>query len=360
MDKQKILDALRDVYDPELGRSIVELGMVKPESIDIDGSTVKIRVNLTIKGCPLQATIKDDIEKKILSLGVFDKVVVTFGEMSKEEKDALMGENTHEDSVFDTARTILVGSGKGGVGKSTIAVNLAIAASKLGHKVGLIDADILGFSISRMLGINDIRPNAIDETHMFPIRVHDIEAISMGNFVSEDSAVIWRGPLLSNILQQFMYNVQWGDIDYMFVDLPPGTGDVPLSIMQLIPQSYLLLTTTPQSAASHVAGRLGKMAQKVGVDILGVVENMSYFECPDCGSRHYIFGEKESEKLAKELKTMVLGEIPIITDIREKSDTGKPIALEDSNPVAEIYKEVFRNIDRRCTEIDESYASVKR
>ncbi|MDI6601807.1 MAG: P-loop NTPase [Thermoanaerobacteraceae bacterium] len=359
MDKQKILDVLKDVYDPEIGRSIVELGMVKPEYIDIDGSTVKIRVNLTIKGCPLQATIKDDIEKKLLSLG-FDKVVVTFGEMSKEEKDALMGKNVPEDSIFDTARTILVGSGKGGVGKSTIAVNLAIAASKLGYKVGLIDADILGFSVTRMLGISGVRPNAIDETHMFPIQVHGIKAISMGNFVDEDSAVIWRGPLLSNILQQFMYNVEWGDLDYIFVDLPPGTGDVPLSIMQIIPQSYLLLVTTPQSAASHVAGRLGKMAQKTGVDILGVVENMSYFECPDCGSKHYIFGKNEAEKLGSELKTKVLGEIPIISEIREKSDTGRPITLEENNPVTDIYKELFRNIDRQCTEIDESYASINK
>lgn len=359
MDKQKIIDALKDVYDPEIGKSIVDLGMVKPEYIEINGSEIKIRVNLTIKGCPLQATIKDDIERRLVSLG-FDKVIVNFGEMSQEEKDALMGKNTHEDSVFDTARTIIVGSGKGGVGKSTIAVNLAIAASKLGYKVGLIDADILGFSTTRMLGISGIRPNAIDETHMFPIQVHGIKAISMGNFVDENSAVIWRGPLLSNILRQFMYNVEWGDLDYIFVDLPPGTGDVPLSIMQLIPQSYLLLVTTPQSAASHVAGRLGKMAQKTGVDILGVVENMSYFECPECGSRHYIFGKNEAEKLGKELNIEVLGEIPIITEIREKSDTGRPITLEDNNSVGEIYKEVFRNVDNRCTEIDESYAGIKK
>ncbi len=359
MDKQKILEVLKDVYDPELGRSIVDLGMVKPEYIEIQGSEIRIRVNLTIKGCPLQATIKDDIEKRLLFLG-FDKVVVTFGEMSREEMDALMGKSARQDSVFDTARTILVGSGKGGVGKSTVAVNLAMAASKLGHKVGLIDADILGFSVTRMLGTSGIKPNAIDESHMFPIEAHGIKVISMGNFANEDSAVVWRGPLLSNVLQQFMYDVEWGDLDYIFVDLPPGTGDVPLSVMQLIPQSYLLLVTTPQSAASHVAGRLGKMAQKTGVDILGVVENMSYYECPECGNKQYIFGENEAGKLGEELNTNVLGEIPIITEIREKSDAGQPITLDESNPVTQIYKQIFTNIDKRCTEIDESYAGIKK
>ncbi len=359
MDKQKVLETLKEVYDPELGRNIVDLGMVKPEYIDIQGSEIKIRVNLTIQGCPLQATIKDDIEEKLSSIGL-DKVTVTFGEMSQQDKDALMGESFQQDSVFDTARTILVGSGKGGVGKSTVAVNLAIAASKSGHKVGLIDADILGFSISRMLGTSGVRPNAIDDTHMYPIEAHGIKVISMGNFAGEDSAVVWRGPLLSNVLKQFMYDVEWGDLDYIFVDLPPGTGDVPLSMMQLIPQSYLLLVTTPQSAASHVAGRLGKMAQKAGVDILGVVENMSYFECPDCGSKQYIFGKGEADKLGKELDSKVLGEIPIITEIREKSDKGTPITLEDKNPVTQVYKDIFSNIDRRCTEIDESYAGIKK
>ncbi|SNX53881.1 Mrp/NBP35 family ATP-binding protein [Thermoanaerobacterium sp. RBIITD] len=347
--KERIINALKDVYDPEIGRSIVELNMV--DKIDINEGKVTIDIKLTIKGCPLQNNIKEDVIKKVSAIEGVDEVSVNMGAMTDEERQKLAENmNRQKKPIFEKTRVIVVGSGKGGVGKSTVSANLAVALGKLGYKVGLIDADVLGFSIPRLLGIVGERPYALDENTILPIEKYGIKVISMGNFADEDTPLIWRGPLLGGVLEQFMNDVYWGELDYMILDLPPGTGDIPLTIMQKIPEQKFLLVTTPQASASHVAGRIAYMAQKVNIDVIGITENMSYFECPDCHKRYNIFGEGETEKLAKELKTEILVKIPIDIKIREKSDIGLPIAFING-PEAEYYIELAKKVAEKVKPI---------
>ncbi len=347
--KEQILNALKDVYDPEIGRSIVDLNMV--DNIKIDGNIVTIDIKLTIKGCPLQNSIKEDVINKVKNLEGVDDVVVNMGAMTEEERQRLVnGMNEEKVPLFEKTRVIAVGSGKGGVGKSTVSANLAVALGRLGYKVGLIDADVLGFSIPRLLGIVGERPYALDENTILPIEKYGIKVISMGNFADEDTPLIWRGPLLGGVLEQFMNDVYWGNLDYMIIDLPPGTGDIPLTIMQKIPEQKFLLVTTPQASASHVAGRIAYMAQKVNIDLIGIAENMSYFECPDCHKKYNIFGEGETEKLAKELNTEVLVKIPIEIKIREKSDIGLPVSFINA-PEAEYYMELAKKVSEKVKPI---------
>lgn len=340
--REDILNALEDVVDPEIGINIVDLGMVK--DVKIDDGKVTIYVNLTVAGCPLHNTIKQDIEDAVRGIDGVKEVEVNFGVMSQEEREELTRKlHPQKEFQFQNARVIAVGSGKGGVGKSTVTVNLAIALAKQGYKVGLIDADIVGFSISRMMGISGKRPMVIGEDTILPLEAHGIKVISMGSFADEDTPIIWRGPLLAGALEQFLNDVLWGELDFLLLDLPPGTGDIPLTVMQKIPQAELILVTTPQAAASHVAGRLAFMAQKAQIKLLGIIENMAYFECPNCGEKHYIFGKGATEELAEELKTRILGSIPVDVKVRERSDEGRPIALDDE-PVAYIYQDIAKRI----------------
>lgn len=342
LTRDDVLNALKNVVDPEIGENIVDLGMVK--DIRIDGKKVEVDVNLTVAGCPLHSAIKEDIVGAVKAIGGVEEVQVSFGVMSQEEREELARKlHPQRESQFKNARIIAVGSGKGGVGKSTVTVNLAIALAKEGYKVGLIDADIVGFSVSRMMGISGKRPVAVDENTILPLEAYGVKVISMGCFADENTPVIWRGPMLAGALQQFFNDVLWGDLDFLLLDLPPGTGDIPLTVMQTMPQAELILVTTPQAAASHVAGRLAYMAQKTSMKLLGIIENMAYFECPDCGKRHYIFGRGDTETLAKELNAPILGSIPIDIKVRECSDEGRPVVLNDT-PVAYIYGEIARKI----------------
>lgn len=233
---------------------------------------------------------------------------------------------------------IAVASGKGGVGKSTVTVNLALALSKLGKEVGIIDADIHGFSIPRLLGLKD-QPRAYNENEIIPPEEKGIKVMSMGSFVEEENPVIWRAPLLLGALQQFMQDVHWGELDYLLLDLPPGTGDMALNIMQKLPHAEILVVTTPQITATNVAGRIGKLAEKMAIGLVGVIENMSYYQCPDCGHKYYIFGQGGGKKLAEELKTELLGELPLVPEVRVGGDEGKPITITD--PDSEITKKYF-------------------
>ncbi len=234
---------------------------------------------------------------------------------------------------------IAVASGKGGVGKSTVTVNLATALSKIGYKVGIIDADVRGFSVPRILGVKD-KPKAISEKEILPPEVEGIKVISMGSFVSENSPVIWRAPLLGGALEQFFKDVHWGELDYLLLDLPPGTGDMPLNIMQKVPHADILVVTTPQVTATKVAGRIGKMAEKMELNLLGVIENMSYYQCSECGNRDYIFGEDGGKNLADFMGTELLGQLPLISEVRERSDSGRPIIFEE--PKSLISKEFIK------------------
>lgn len=345
--KDQVLEALKKVIDPEIGKDIVDLGMV--HRVDIDGDHITVDIHLTIKGCPLQSKIKDDVNDVVSALPGVKSVTVNMGEMTAEEKENLNKRfNQKRQALFEDTCVIAVGSGKGGVGKSTVTANLALALHKLGYKVGLIDTDILGYSIPRLLGTKGQQATAIDKHTIMPLEAYGIKTISMGNFIEEeDIALIWRGPILGGILEQFFGDVYWGELDYLLLDLPPGTGDVPLSVLQRIPTSKLLLVTTPQSSAAHVAGRLGNMAEKVKVDILGIVENMSYFICPNCSAKHYIFGQGETEAIARILNTEILGRIPLDIEIRQDSDKGTPTVLREGDALAEAYMDIAERIAQK-------------
>jgi len=233
---------------------------------------------------------------------------------------------------------IAIASGKGGVGKSTVTVNLALALVKLGKRVGIIDADIYGFSIPRIIGLTQ-KPRAYNQKEIIPPEVSGVKVMSAGSMIEEDQAIIWRAPLLLGILEQFMKDVHWGELDYLLFDLPPGTGDMPLNIMQQVSDAEILIVTTPQISATKVACRVGEMAKQLDSNILGIIENMSYYQCSDCKKKKYIFGQGGGQSMAKELKTELLIQLPLITNIREGSDQGKPVVL--AKPEAEVSNKLF-------------------
>lgn len=328
--KEQVLEALKDVQDPELHKSLVELNMIR--DIQIDGSKVSLTVVLTIPGCPLKDEIRRMVEERLLALDGVTEVNVTLGSMTPQERAALFGgdklQSTPLLSPNSPTQVIGVASGKGGVGKSTVTVNLAAAVRRMGYSVGIIDADVYGFSVPRMLGLTG-SPTAIDGKILPMPNPYGLKVISMGNFVENNRPVIWRGPMLGKVLQQFLTDVLWGELDYLFLDLPPGTGDVALDVARFLPRSNMLIVTTPQVVASGVASRAAHMAQRSNQRILGVVENMSTFICPDCGKATPIFGEGGGKELADELGTELLAQIPLTLALREGSDQGRPIVYTE-------------------------------
>ncbi len=340
--KDQVLAALRDVQDPELHKSIVELDMVREVAIH-DGS-VTVDTLLTIGACPLRETIIDSIRTKIRALPGVGDVQVNLSVMNQDQRQALIqklrgGEiGPSRRSSFlgpeSPIRVIPVASGKGGVGKSTVTVNLAAALAQMGHKVGVIDADVYGFSIPKMLGVSG-HPTLIDQM-IIPLERDGIRVISIGFMLpSDEEAVIWRGPLLHKTLTTFINEVHWGDdLEYLLMDLPPGTGDVAITIAQTLPQSFMLLVTTPQEAAVKVALRAAKMAEKVNMELVGVVENMSYYQLAPGAPPAYIFGRGGGEKLAKQLGVPLMGEIPLDSAVREGGDAGRPVVLTHPDSAA--------------------------
>jgi ATP-binding protein involved in chromosome partitioning len=340
--REQILEALRDVQDPELHQSIVELDMIRDVAIR-DGH-VSVDVLLTIGACPLRETILDSIKTKIGALSGVRDVQVNLGVMNQDQRQALIqklrgGEvSPRGRSSFlgpdSPIRVIAVASGKGGVGKSTVTVNVAAALSQMGHKVGIIDADVYGFSIPKMLGVSG-HPTLIDQM-IIPLERDGIRVISIGFMLPDDEqAVIWRGPLLHKTLTTFINEVHWGDdLEYLLMDLPPGTGDVALTIAQTLPQSFMLLVTTPQEAAVKVALRAAKMAEKVNMDVTGVVENMSYYQPAPGAAPAYIFGRGGGAALSKQLGVPLLGEIPLDSTVREGGDAGRPVVFTHPDSMA--------------------------
>ncbi len=333
--REQVMDALRDVKDPELHRSIVELDMVR--DVAIQDGIVKVDTLLTIGACPLRETIIESIKTKLRTLPGVEQVEVTLGVMSQEQRQGLI-QKLHggeagplKRSAFlgpdSLTRVIAVASGKGGVGKSTVTVNLAAALARMGHRVGIIDADVYGFSIPKMLGVSG-RPTLIDQM-IIPLEKDGIRVISIGFLLQDESqAVIWRGPMLHKTVTTFIGEVHWGDdLEYLLIDMPPGTGDVSLTIAQTLPQSYVLIVTTPQEAAAQVAQRSAKMAEKVNMEIIGVVESMSYYQPTPDAPRVYIFGQGGGASLAQQLGVPLIGEIPLDQSIREGGDRGRPIVL---------------------------------
>lgn len=349
--REQILEALRDVEDPEIHKSIVDLNMVR--DIRIDGSQVAVTIALTIRGCPLRDVIQRNVEERLLEVPGVTRADVTLTEMTPEERQALFGGDKLQKvpllSPDSPTQIIGVASGKGGVGKSTVTVNLAAALRRLGYAVGVIDADIYGFSVPRMLGL-DGKPTAI-EGKIMPMPAYGLKVISMGNFVDNNQPVIWRGPMLGKVLQQFLTDVLWGDLDYMLLDLPPGTGDMALDVARMIPKSSMLIVTTPQTVASGVASRAAHMATKANQRVIGVVENMSHFVCPDCGKATALFGEGGGQALAGELGVELLGQIPLTLPLREGSDRGRPIVFQDgteNDPARQAIEALAQKVAALC------------
>ena len=373
---QDVIEALRPVEDPELHRSIVELNMVR--DVVVDGPSVSLKVVLTIPGCPLRNEIQSRVDGAVTALDGVETVEITWDAMTDEERTALR-QNLHGDpsatagsqaahghaegrsipfsEAGSRTRVLLIASGKGGVGKSSVTTNLSIALAQRGRSVAVVDADVWGFSIPRMLGV-DHPPTVIDEM-IVPPEAHGVRCISMGFFVEEDQPVIWRGPMLHKPLEQFLTDVFWDDPDYLVIDLPPGTGDISLSLAQFLPRAELFVVTTPQPAAQRVAQRSAFMAHKVNLEVKGVIENMSWFTADD-GTRYELFGSGGGEELAERLEVPLLGQVPLVPALREGGDAGRPITvIEPEGEASQVFTELARRVDEELAPTKRTHPELK-
>ena len=356
---EQVAAALSAVNDPEIHRPITDLGMVK--SIEITpGGVIVVGVFLTVSGCPLRDTITRDVTAAVSKLPGVTAVRVELDVMSEQQRrdlqTKLRGGQPEKEIPFakpgSLTKVYAVASGKGGVGKSSVTVNLAVALAELGHKVGLLDADIYGHSVPRMLGVADA-PTKVEDMIM-PPTAHGVRAISSGMLKRGNEPLPMRGPILHRLLQQFLADVYWGDLDVLLLDLPPGTGDVAISTAHLVPGSELIVVTTPQLASSEVAERAGSLAAQLRQRVVGVIENMSYLPCPHCGERVEVFGSGGGAAVAETLTRLtgapvpVLGEVPIDTRLREAGDAGRPLVLSDPDgPAAQQLRKIAEDLAGR-------------
>ena len=346
-----VREALREVRDPEIGKPIEEIGMLA--GIQVEGADVRVDVLLTIEGCPLRDRITQDVTAAVQPLPGVERVAVSLTPMSAEQREALVGKLRGPNAAAaptkirfsDKTAIIAVASGKGGVGKSSVTVNIAAALAADGYKVGVLDADVWGFSVPRMLGAKG-QPVGFNDM-ILPLEAHGVKVISMGFFVPEDTPVIWRGPMLHKAIEQFLGDVYWGDLDVLLCDLPPGTGDVSISLASFLPGASMLVVTTPQEAAHTVAQRAGKMAERTNLRPIGVIENMSWFVCEHCGERELLFGEGGGEQVAATLGVPLLAQVPLVPAVREGGDHGTPIVVSDpGSPAAEALREAADAVRR--------------
>jgi ATP-binding protein involved in chromosome partitioning len=347
--REQIEDALRSVIDPELRKDIVSLGMVR--SIEQPGpGHVDVVVSLTTAGCPIRNHFEQAVAQQVGALEGVEHVRVSFDVLSDQEKQALSqrlgrGGGLPAGALARVKNVICVGSGKGGVGKSTLTANLAAALQADGHQAAALDADVWGYSIPRMLGVHG-RPQVSAERKILPLEgPAGVRAISIEHFLNErDQAITWRGPMLHKAIRQFLEDVDWGELDYLLIDLPPGTGDVSMTLAQLLPQAKFVVVTTPQPAAQKVAARAADTARRFDLELLGVIENMSGFTAPD-GQRFTIFGEGGGQRLADELDVPLLAKVPLQEELRVAADEGRPLALDDpSAPAAQAIYHAARGI----------------
>ncbi len=339
----QVLEKLSTVIDPDLKKDIVSMGMIK--DLELDSGNLKFTLELTTPACPFNAEIEEDVRNAIGQLDGINKF-----DMNVTAK-VMEGRSLDADTAMATVKNIIgVASGKGGVGKSTVSLNLALALAKTGAKVGLLDADIYGPSIPLMLGLKDAYMQ-VQDNKLQPAESNGLKVVSFGFFAEQEhQAAIYRGPIISGILKQFLVDTNWTDLDYLIVDLPPGTGDIPLTLAQTIPITGILVVTTPQDVASNVAVKAIGMFEKLNVPIIGVVENMSYFLCPNCNEKHHIFGEGGAQKISEKFKIPFIGEIPLNSGIMSGSDIGKPIMLTDPNsPSSEAIRTSAKNIAAQCS-----------
>ncbi|HEY5873876.1 MAG TPA: Mrp/NBP35 family ATP-binding protein [Ilumatobacteraceae bacterium] len=362
VSSDQVVEALRPVEDPELRRSIVDLGMVRNVDISADGD-VRVLIALTVAGCPLRNEIQNRVSGAVSPLAGVRSVNLDFTVMTDDEREALRtrlhgdpgasagtaqahghaeGRRIPFAETGSKTRPLLISSGKGGVGKSSITTNLAVALAQRGHSVGVVDADIYGYSIPRMLG-TDREPVVLDGM-LLPPEMWGVRCISIGYFVPEGQAVIWRGPMLHKALEQFLTDVFWDEPDFLLVDMPPGTGDIALSLSQYLPRGEVYVVTTPQPAAQKVARLSAAMAEKVHLPVKGIIENMSWFTGDD-GKRYELFGAGGGQELADELGVPLLGQLPLVTALREGGDVGRPItAVEPDSESAEAFRRIADRI----------------
>ena len=346
--RDQIIEALRSVIDPELHKDIVTLEMVR--SIDVHpNGVVDVTVSLTTPGCPIRDHFQTSVEEAVRGLDGVVGVNIGFDVLSDSEKQSLrekLGRGSLPDGALaQVANVICVGSGKGGVGKSSVTANLAAALAGHGKQVGVLDADVWGYSQPRMFGLNGERAKVNAAHKIMPLDGGDgIKVVSIGFFIDQDAAVVWRGPMLHKALQQFIEDVDWGVLDYLLIDLPPGTGDVSMTLSQLLPQAKFLIVTTPQAVAQKVARRSAEMADKLKLEIAGVIENMAGFTTPS-GESFQIFGEGGGRLLAEELGVPLLGQVPLTMALREQSDGGLPVVLADpKDPAAQAIEAIARRV----------------
>ena len=358
---------LKAVMDPELGDNIVDLGMAAVESISADG-VVAIAMKLTIKGCPLRVQIKKDIESRLETHPGVTKVTIDWGEMTADERTAVMTrarwnarEQAPDTQIPLNTRILAIASGKGGVGKSSVTVNLAAALASVGHTVGVLDADIWGFSIPRMLGISDRlearRIDGIEKPRMIPnervVGKGLLKVVSTGMLVEDEStALMWRGLMLTKAVEQFLNDVHWGELDYLLIDMPPGTGDVQMGLARMLPRTDLVIVTTPSVSAQKVAIRAADMARRSFLRVAGVIENMSAFTC-EHGESYPLFGEGGGQTLADEIGSVLLGQVPIEAAVANGGDTGEPIVLTSTGPAAQAFLAIAANIMNTTVPVNE-------
>jgi ATP-binding protein involved in chromosome partitioning len=354
--EEQVRASLRNVLDPEIGKPIEDIGML--QGIEIDGGTVQVHVLITIEGCPLKDRITSDVTNALRPIEGVDQVDVRLSPMSQEQREALVQQlrggaqgaapaapQPSKIRFPESTTIIAVASGKGGVGKSSVTVNLACALAADGFRVGVLDADVWGFSVPRMIGVSG-KPVGFNDM-ILPLESHGVKVISMGFFVPEETPVIWRGPMLHKAIEQFLGDVYWGELDFLLCDLPPGTGDVSISLASFLPGASMLVVTTPQDAARKVAERAGKMAERTNMRPIGVVENMSFFVCPHCGEREEIFGTGGGREAAETLGVPLFAQIPLVSALRKGGDEGRPIVITDpDSPAAQALREAASMIAR--------------
>ncbi|MEY4601367.1 MAG: hypothetical protein RLZZ201_1058 [Actinomycetota bacterium] len=354
----EVRNLLRAVIDPELGANIVDLGMATDVEVSPDG-VITIGVKLTIKGCPLRAQIKNDIESRLETHPGVSKVKITWGEMTADERSEVMTkarwnarENASDTAVPNSARVLAIASGKGGVGKSSVTANLAVALAAHGHVVGVLDADIWGFSIPRMLGMSDRlearRVDGVEKPRIIPnerkVGTGLLKVVSTGMLVEDEgTALMWRGLMLTKAVEQFLKDVHWGDLDYLLIDMPPGTGDVQMGLARMLPRTDLIIVTTPAVSAQKVAIRAADMARRSFLRVAGVIENMSHFTC-EHGITYPLFGQGGGTTLANEIGAELLGQVPIENAVAHGSDTGEPVALSGSSAAADVFRSIAKKI----------------
>jgi ATP-binding protein involved in chromosome partitioning len=343
-----VMNALRKVEDPDLHKDLVTLGMVK--DLKIDGKNISFTVELTTPACPLKEKIENDCRKAV-------KEEIPEAEEIKVNMSSKVTSFAMDKKALSGVKNIIaIASGKGGVGKSTVSANLALSLASTGARVGLLDADIYGPTIPALLDIHE-QPEVTDQKKMIPIEKHGIKLMSIGFLLKGNEPVIWRGPMVAGVVNQFLKDVEWGDLDYLLVDLPPGTGDAQLTLSQAIPLSGVVIVSTPEDIAMNIATKALSMFQHLKVPVLGIIENMSYFTCPCCDNRIEIFGHGGGKKASENLGVRFLGEIPLDIKIRMGGDEGKPVVFYDSQaPQAKTFREIAGNMAASLS--TEIYASV--